>query len=156
MATIPTSTAPAARTWLYDQFTAQIAPDPGSPQSSLLICYDDVGTNAPDDVVIVGAVTRAIGVNSMVGGGGVGWLDERYTVTVTIDVFRGGDDAAAVFTRACLLLDQVCAIVRTDPTLGGTVLTGRPSTSQAEGEWDDEHMGRHMLITVDVECYARI
>lgn len=153
---IPTSTAPAARAWLYDQLTAQITPDPNSPRSSLLICYDDVGTNAPDDVVIVGAVARTVDVNSMVGGTGSGWLDERYTITITVDVFRGGDDAAATFTRASLLLDQVCAIVRTDATLGGAVLVARPLTSQAEGEWDDEHKGRHTLITLDIECYARI
>jgi hypothetical protein len=156
MTTIPSSTAPAARTWLYGQLTAQIEPDPDNPKASLLICYDEVGTDAADDVVIVGTVTRVIDVNSMVGSGGAGWLDERYSITVTIDIFRGGDDAAATFARGCLLLDQLCAIVRTDPTLGGAVLTARPATSQAEGEWDEAHVGRHTLITVDIECYARI
>jgi hypothetical protein len=156
MTDIPSSTAPAARRYLFEQFTAQITPDPLSTRSSLAIVYDDVGTNAPDDVIIVGLVTRQIGVNSMVGGGGAGWLDERYTIAVTIDVFRGGDDAAAVFDRASLLLDQVCAIVRDDPTLGTAVNSARPTTSQTDGEWDEEHTGRHSLVTLDIECYARI
>lgn len=153
---IPSSTAPAARRYLFEQFTAQIAEDPISTTSSLKVCYDDVGTDVPDDVIIVGMVTRQVDVNSMVGGGGAGWLDERYTIAVTIDVFRGGDDAAAVFDRASLLLDQVCAIVRTDPTLGNAVITGRPTTSQTEGEWDAENLGRHSVVTTEIECYARI
>lgn len=154
--TIPSSTAPAARRYLFTQFTAQIAPDPLSPKSSLLVCYDQPGPNEPDDIVAVGIVTRQIGVNSMVGSGGAGWLDERYTVAVTIDIFRGGDDAAATFDRASLLLDQACAIVRTDPTLGGAVSTARPTTSQIDGEWDAENLGRHSVVTFDIECYARI
>lgn len=153
---IPASTAAAARRWLFEQFTAQIAPDPLSPRSSLLVCYDEPGPNEPDDIVAVGTVTRTLDVNSMVGGGGSGWLDERYSVAVTIDVFRGGDDAAATFDRASLLLDQACAIVRTDPTLGGAVLVARPTTSQAEGEWDADNLGRHTVVTFDIECYARI
>jgi hypothetical protein len=141
---------------LFEQFTAQFTPDPLSPKSSLLVVYDELSTDAEDDVVVVGLVTRAMDVNSMVGGGGAGWLDERYTIAITIDVFRGGDDAAATFDRASLLLDQACAIVRTDPTLGGAVVTGRPTTSQTEGEWDEAHTGRHTLVTFAIECYARI
>ncbi|SFF11478.1 hypothetical protein SAMN05216251_108218 [Actinacidiphila alni] len=154
--TIPTSTAPAARKYLFAQITQQITEDPLSSRSSLLIAYDDIGTDAEDDVIIVGSVTRQFGVNSMVGSGGGGWLDERYNIAVTIDVFRGGDDPAAVFDRACLLLDQVCAIVRADPTLGGAVLTARPMTSQTEGEWDPDASGRHSVVNLDIECYARI
>lgn len=154
--TIPKSTAPAARRYLFEQFTAQIAPDPDSPRSSLLVCYDVPGPDEPDDIIAVGTVTRQINVNSMVGSGGAGWLDERYTIAVIIDVFRGGDDQAATFDRASTLMDQVCAIVRTDPTLGGAVLTARPVTSQTDGEWDSDNLGRHTVVTLDIDCYARI
>ncbi|BBB00575.1 hypothetical protein RVR_10574 [Actinacidiphila reveromycinica] len=153
---IPVSTAPAARRWLFEQFTAQIAPDPDNARASLLICYDVPGPNEPEDIIAVGLVTRTLDVNSVVGGGGKGWLDERYSIAVTIDCFRGGDDPAAVFDRASTLLDQTCAIVRTDPTLGGAVLVARPTTSQTEGEWDSDNLGRHTVVTFAVECYARI
>lgn len=154
--TIPSSTAPAARRFLFDQLTAQLVPDPLSPTSSLLVCYDQPGPNDPDDIVAVGKVTRQINPNSLVGSGGPGWLEERYTVAVVIDVYRGGDDAPACFDRASLLVDQVCAVVRSDPSLGGAVLTARPLSSDIEGEWDAENLGRHAVATVDIECYQRI
>lgn len=153
---IPGSTAPGARRYLYGQFTTQIQEDPDAPRSSLLVCYDMPGPNQPDDIVSVGKVSRDIGVNSMVGGGGAGWLDERYTITVTIDVYRGGDSAQAAYERGAALLDQVCAIVRADPTLGGLVTVARPLTSETEGDWDDEHKGAQSVTTVPIECYTRI
>lgn len=154
--TIPSSTAAAARRYLFEQFTARIAPDPDSPKSSLLVCYDIPGPNQPDDIIGIGKVLRDVGVNSMVGGGGAGWLDERYTVTVTIDVYRGGDSAQQTFERAAALLDQVCAIVRTDPTLGGLVQVARPVTSESDGDWDEEHLGFQNVTTVPIECYVRL
>jgi hypothetical protein len=154
---IPSSTAPAARRWLYEQLLAQIQPDPVDTRASLLVCYDDPGTDEPEDIVSVGGVTRDINVNSMVGSGGAGWLDERYTIALIIDVARGGPDAAgAVFDRSCALLDQVIAIVRADPTLGGAVLVGKPVSSQTEGLVLDDHTGRQSVVNLGIECYARI
>jgi hypothetical protein len=154
---IPSSTAPAARRWLYEQLLAQIQADPDDQQSSLLICYDEPGTNQPGDIISVGGVTREINVNSMVGSGGAGWLDERYTIALIIDIYRGGPDAAATsFDRSCALLDQVIAIVRADPTLGGAVLVGKPVSSQTEGLVLDDHTGRQSVVNLGIECYARI
>ncbi|MEE4546774.1 hypothetical protein V2S66_33020 [Streptomyces sp. V4-01] len=153
---IPVSTAPAARRYLFDQFTAQITADPDALKSSLLVCYDIPGPSQPDDIVAVGKVSRDIGVNSMVGGGGAGWLDERYSITVTLDVYRGGDSAQQTFERSFDLLNAVCAIVRADPTLGGAVTTARPVTSETEGDWDEQHKGFQTVTTVPIECYARI
>ncbi|MFG2722712.1 hypothetical protein ACGFW5_31100 [Streptomyces sp. NPDC048416] len=154
--TIPNSTAPAARRYLVEQCTAQLTLDPLNTRASLLVCYDDPGTNEPGDIVSIGRIARTINPNSMVGSGGAGWLEEQYTVTVTIDLFRGGDDAQAIFERGALLVDQVCAIVRADPSLGGLVLVARPISSEIEGEWDEKHMGRHVLATLEIHCYQRI
>ncbi|MEV6046038.1 hypothetical protein [Streptomyces xanthochromogenes] len=154
--TIPSSSAPAARRYLYEQFNAQLTPDPLNPRVSMLVCYDDPGPNEPGDIVSVNRVARTINPNSLVGSGGAGWLEEAYTVTVTVDLFRGDDDAAAIFERGALLVDQVCAIVRADPTLGGIVLTARPVSSEIEGEWDSENQGRHLLATLEIHCYQRI
>lgn len=157
MSTIPASTAPAARRWLFDQCTAQIQADPDDQQSSLLVCYDDPGTNQPGDIVSVGGVTRQISISAMVGSGGAGWLEERYTIALVIDIYRGGPDAAqSSYDRGAALLDQVVAIVRADPTLGGAVLVGRPAESQTEGLVLDDHTGRQSVVNLGIECYAHI
>jgi hypothetical protein len=153
--TIPSSTAPAVRAYLFAQLTAQLQPDPNTT-SSLLVCYDEPGPNQPDDIVSVGKVHRTVGINSLVGGGGAGWLDERYTVEIEIDVYRGNDDPQYVYQRSSDLADAAIAIVRADPSLGGLVLTARPQTSSHEVTWDDAHMGRHATVTISVECFQRI
>lgn len=156
MTLIPPSSAPVARTWLYDQLTAQLTPDPLSKSSSLLVCYDQPGTNQPDDIVAIGKVTRNVSVNSFVGGGGAGWLEERYQVAVTVDVYRGGDDSQIAYSRATALVDAVIAVVRADPSLGGAVIQARPLSDITEVEWDEQHLGRHATSVIEIDCLQRI
>jgi hypothetical protein len=154
--TIPSSSAPAARRFLFDQLTAQLTPDPAFPKSQLLVVYDSPGPFQPDDIVAVGKVHRQINPNSLVGSGGAGWLEESYQIEILIDVFRGGDYAQATFERAVALTDAVCAAVRSDPSLGGAVLSARPTTSTHDSEWDDEHKGRRCVSALEIDCYQRI
>jgi len=155
--TIPSSSVPAARRYLYEQLTAQLTPDPDFPKSQLRVVYDQPGTFQPDDIVAIGRVTRQTSVSSMVGSGGAGWLEERYQVEVIIDVFRGGGDySQQTFDRAMALTDAVCAVVRADPTLGGAVLVARPASSTHESELDEEHKGRHCVATLEIDCYQQI
>jgi hypothetical protein len=153
---IPSSTAPAVRQWLYDQCTAGLAPDPNNVRASLLVCFDQPGPNEPDDIVAIGQVRRHLKVAAMVGGGGAGWLDESYSVTVVIDVFRGSDSGQVAYSRAMDLANAVIAIVRTDITLGGHVIKSAPTGDSAEVEWDSEHGGKRACITVEIECVTRI
>lgn len=153
---IPSSTAPDVRQWIFDQCTQYMTPDPGNPDANLMVCFDDPGPYQPDDIVAIGEVVRAFEPGSFVGGGGAKWLKERYTITVTIDVYRGTDDANAVYRRAQLLADTVVAIVRNDLSLGGNVITGKPLADSGKGEWDPDHKGRHWLSTVEISCYAQI
>jgi hypothetical protein len=153
---VPSSSAPAVRTYLHDQLTVTLQPDPNSPRSSLLVCYDVPGPNQPDDIVSVGKVHRRLAANSLVGSGGAGWLEERYTVEVIVDVYRGGDDAQATYLRASSLAESVIAVVRSDPTLGGAVVVAKPITDLTEVEWDDQHAGFHACSTLEFECYQRI
>jgi hypothetical protein len=152
----PSSSAPAVRTYLHDQLTATLTPDPLSPRSSLLVCYDVPGPNQPDDIVSVGKIHRRLGVNSLVGGGGAGWLEERYTVEVIVDVYRGGDDAQATYLRASTLVESAISLVRSDPTLGGAVVVAKPVSDLTEVEWDEAHGGYHACATLEFECYQRI
>jgi hypothetical protein len=153
---IPASTVTAARAYLFSALTAQLQPDPVNTRASLVVCYDIPGPNQPDDIVAIGRVTRQINFNSLVGGGGAGWLEERYALTITVDVFRAGDEDQAAYTRAAALSDAICAVVRTDPSLGGIVLTARPLSDDTEVEWDDAHMGKHATCELQIECFQRI
>jgi hypothetical protein len=154
--TIPASSAPAARTWLFNALTAQLTPDSVNMSSSLLVCYDGPGPNEPDDIVAVGKITRHVEVSSFVGGGGAGWLNESYTIELTIDVYRGGDVDQAAYLRCSSLVDAAIAVVRSDLTLGGAVVTARPITDVTEVAWDESHMGRHATSTVEIQCVQRI
>jgi hypothetical protein len=153
---IPISSAPAARRYLFNTLTAQLSPDPLSKTSSLIVCYDEPTVNEPDDIVSVGKVTRQLSVASFVGGGGAGWLDETYTVEITVDVFRGGDTAQQAYERASLLADSVIYVVRSDPSLGGVVSTAKPLQHLTEAAWDENHAGRHATATIEIECVQRI
>lgn len=154
--TIPGTTAPAVRAYLRTQLDAQLQPDPDNKTASLLVCFDTPGPNQPDDIVAVGRIARQIAVNSLVGGGGAGWLQETYTVTVSVDVFRAGDDDQTAYLRCASLVDDICAAVRNDPSLGGLVLTARPLNDATSVEWDEQHMGMHATCDLDIQCFQRI
>lgn len=154
--TIPVSTSTAVRQYLYNGITAALTPDPLSKSASLLVCFDEPGPNQPDDIVSIGKVTRHIGVNSMVGSGGAGYLDERYSVEITIDVFRGGDDAQAAYARSALLADGVVNVVRADLSLGGLVLVSKPTMSTHDVAWDEQHGGRLATTVLEIECFQRL
>jgi len=154
--TIPASTTTAVRQYLYDQLTAILTPDPLDKSASLLVCFDTPGPEEPEDIVSVGKVQRELSPAAMVGGGGAGFLDEKYSVTITFDVFRGGDDPQYVYARAAALADATIALVRSDLTLGGLVLISKPSRHSAEVDWDENHMGRHCTAELDIECLQRI
>jgi hypothetical protein len=154
--TIPTSSAPGVRQYLYDSFTAQLTPDPNSITSSLLVCFDDPGPGQPDDIVSVGKTHSNIGVMALVGGGGAGWLDERYIVEITVDVYRGGDNAQGAYVRCSALCDALIAVVRTDPSLGGRVIEARPHSVAIDVEEEASHMGRRATGLVEIECFNRI
>jgi hypothetical protein len=154
--TIPSSTAPAVRQWLYDQCTAGLAPDPVNTRASLLVCFDQPGPNEPDDIVAIGRVRRQLEVAGMIGGGGAGWLDENYTVEIVIDVFRAADIGQVAYQRAMDLANGVIAIVRSDLTLGGHVIKSKPVSDTEEVEWDTDHGGKRATVTVEIECVTRI
>jgi hypothetical protein len=154
--TVPSSTAPAVRRWLFNQLTAVLAPDPNNARASLLVCVDGPGPEQPDDIVSISGTARTFEKGSFVGNGGAGWLRERYTITVEIDVFRGGDDPLTVAERGQALADGVIAVVRSDLTLGGNVLISSPQSDDGAGEWDENHLGRHWTQTVTVSCFAQI
>jgi len=144
---IPASSIPAARTWILTHLQAQY---PAS--SGVLVCLDEPGPYQPDDIIAVGDVHQTYSPEASVGSGGQGWLREDYTITVTVDSYRGGDDPAGVFAAARTMADMVVAVVRSDPSLGGAVDRARPATATHTNGWDEEHKGRQSVIEIGVDC----
>ena len=150
--TIPVSTVPAVKAYLVTQLTATLTAATGK---QLGVFYDEPGPFQPDDVVSVGDVTSFVSApGAMVGGGGAGWIEERYTLEVVIDVFRGGDQAQTAYERAWALLAGVCSLVRTDPSLGSRVVEARPGQVTTTSEWDADHKGRHVRLSLGVDVGA--
>lgn len=156
MTDIPVSTAPAVRDWLFDQCTATLTPDPLDKTARLIVVYDAPGTDQPEDIVVIGEVSTEYNTNSLVGSGGAGWLEERYRVTVDVVIFRGGDSARAVAARAHLLAGQIMNITRSDPSLGGNVLIGRPAASTYTPDVSDDHTARLGTLSLQIEAYQRL
>jgi hypothetical protein len=162
--TIPSSSVPGARRWLFTSLVASLTEDQdltlpdgyvGDGSASLLVCLDEPGPYQPADIVVVGKVERDPEITGMVGGGGAGWITEKYSIEIRIEVARGGDDALSAFERACDLLVQVETVVRTDPTMGGNVLWGRPGHSTIEVV-SVQGTGRVGIVETTVQCTQRI
>lgn len=147
---IPASSVPTAVGYLYDHIVTAVN-DP-----AVLVSYGPPGPNQPDDIIVVGSVSREIIPWQMVGSGGAGWLDEIYTVDVVVSVYRGGDNGRVVMERACVLADIVVNVVRTDPSLGGAVVVANPAVVDYEPSFDGEHKGRIVDVTVSIRCRQRI
>lgn len=148
---IPVSTVPLAKLAVYNATLAQVN-DP-----SVTVSYDDPSPGQlTDDVIAVGDVERKITPFAMVASGQAGWLDEEYSLSIIVSVYRGGDDARTAFERACVLVDFVVAGVRADPSLGGVVVVAHPEDVSYDAQWEDDHKGRLVTATVRVRCRARI
>ena len=149
--TIPVSTVDAVKDYLFAQITAQIN------DTTVLVCYDPPGTFQEDDLVAIGHdVTVTTGPHAFVGSGGAGWLMESYVLSLTVNVFRGGDNATTVWKRAKVLSDAVDTVVRTDPTLGGVVQQAYPSLAQYTSGWSEDHSGRVTQVDKEITVEAVI
>lgn len=79
---------------------------------------------------------------------------DDYTVTLYITAMREGTNQQAADERALAIMAEVEDEVRTDPTVGGTVLTAEVSRYRLEplaGEG-----AREARITLDIQTRARI
>jgi hypothetical protein len=154
---IPVSTVDAFRTALL----AAILADPGITADyaagDINVCVEDPGTNQPEDLIVIAYdVEQTAKPYSMVGGGGAGWLDEKYTVKLVISVFRGGDSTTIAQARATALQNSVDNAIRLDPSLGGVVDEAYPSRHKTTTGWDSNHEGRMVNVDVEITVSARI
>jgi hypothetical protein len=123
----PVSTVPAVRAWLVAQFTAAVS---GITEPAVEVYQSAEDHESTADVVIVEGAQRTLGGFEMVGGGGAGWLQESFTIGVSIECFVHGERPFPdVDDRAYLILGLLEQAVRADPSLGGLVIVGQPAGS---------------------------
>lgn len=156
--TAPASSVPAVRQWLAQTCTTAVA---GFTAPTVEVYLSQEDHESTEDLIVIGGAHRKGSPVRLVGGGGLGWMDETYTVDVDIACFVAGPDAFidtasqdSVDTRAYKVLAAVETAIRTDPSAGGAVLVLHPSGSTSLHEWDDEDRGGHCQITLTVEVTA--
>ncbi len=154
---IPISTVPYAIQNLMAQVQVQVSQDPYS--SEVLVYYGEPGMDTPNDMVEVGTtVHRTVAPEAFAGSYQVsGTLKETYTIDCLVSSWSGDPDPMSRLSRAYTLLAYVEAAVRTDPTLGDTVLDAHPSgTSGGQVTWtggdseDEGPIGRLCELTVTI------
>lgn len=148
---IPDPTISPAKAYLYTQTLA--APLFAPP---VAVVYDEPGPYKAADIVAFGTVHWHPAINSGVGSGGAGWIEERYDIELMIQSFLGGDNGKAAYERACALFAGVMAVLRADPSLNGIVLVAKPAPATVTTEHDPGHKGWVSRVDGAIECYQRI
>lgn len=81
--------------------------------------------------------------------------DESFTLSVIVYVTRSTNDYATVRNRAVVLGDLVLGALRSDPSLGGTVMRAEADEFEMEEASGDEH-SRGVALTINVRCRAHV
>ena len=146
--TIPVSTIPQAIAALTTQVTTQTATD----ALPILVYYGDYTTDAPNDIIQIGTrVSRQVAPVAFMGGYQAQSLKESYDIECLVSSWTGSNDPLSVLQRAYVLLGYLEVAVRTDPSLGSTILEAHPARSDGgEPTWTDEPQGRLCEITATI------
>lgn len=166
MTTYPPSTVPAAKQWLFGQMVSTLT---AAPNNTFAVSYATQATtlSSPDDQVWFEDTTgRQVKQFAFVGNLGKGALYEEYDLNLLVTCYRAGaegaDDvtlepAALAETRAWQLASAIEQIQRTDPTMGGALVTSRPNTiPNVNVDWDEARNGRTCTIPVSFHCESDI
>lgn len=154
--TIPISTAPAAKKWLFGQLTTAVT---NSGAGTLEVLYDNVTTSnvAPDEAVVIGDISnRVLEVLAMVGGEGPSAFTETYDINVLISIYRQGSRPEETDERAWAVLAQVETVTRTDPTFGGLLVTSKPRSSSSANKPGENGAGYVCEIPLTISCLAEL
>ena len=146
--TIPVSTVPAAVAALTTLITTQVATD----TQPILVCQGEIGMDAPNDIIQIATnVRRTVRPEAFIGSYQSGSLQEDYTITCLASSWSGDPDPVAITTRAYTLAAYIETAVRTDPTLGSTVIEAHPSgTDGGQATWTPDPVGRLCELSVDI------
>jgi hypothetical protein len=154
---IPVSTAIAVKAYLFNLLGTCLDTDTtNNPPDPPMVVYNAPGQNEVDDIVIVGAISSVKDLAAMVGGGGLGWQDEKAQIELTFTSYRGGDNMLAVEQRALHMLGLFDQALRADPSLGGNVIVGWLESYESDAGWADDNLGVAADVKAKVEFTARL
>ena len=150
---IPVSTVPAAIAALTSQIQAQVTGNEGANAGAVAVFTGDEDANRPNDRIIVATnVDRRVRHDAFIGSYQTGALEEDYVIDVLVSSYSGDPDGVANMTRAWTLAGYVETAVRTDPSLGSTIVVATPAgTKGGQSYWTDSPTGRQTDIIVMVE-----
>lgn len=153
---IPVSTVPAVRQYLYAQISAAVAERAYVAPGVTVELAELSEPEDYSDILVVGkTITRTPEIAQIVGGGGAHWLRERYTVSIHITCSdQSSPTFAAVDARAYELLAIVEGVVRADPSLNKLVIVAHPGPSHIESDFDHAHGGALALIESSINVHA--
>lgn len=161
MTTYPVSTAPSAKAWLFGQMQAVLTADPAATFEVTYATNVDL-LDSPDDQVWLGdIVNHIVQPFAMVGNEGKFAFYEQYDIEIGISIYRPGveaDSGMDAEARAWALLGAIWTIQRTDPTMGGALVTSRPNMSSSSVDWDDQDpsKGRICTLPASIHCESDI
>jgi hypothetical protein len=149
--TVPATKAKALRSALLTliQANTTVAAD-----KTIYVIYDEPLQTTYVDIISVGAVKQTEDPYAHTGDRGAGSMMEHLTIDVKIQAFKGGDEAQAVYERCCDLIDIVRTVVRTDPTISGTVPDSWPSGFDAVPSIDEGGQGRWCTADGQITTYV--
>lgn len=158
--TPPVSTASAVIAYLVAAIPASYASDPNANAILLTLADPGDGPNLPPEIINIGAVRRTLKVETFIGGGGVDWLDESYTIDCIVSAFTGSSDTDGATTiqlqqvqRVWQLLGYIEVAIRDDPSLGGLVNIAYPKSSmQDQPQWTERPDGLLVEISFQIYC----
>ena len=151
MTTPAPSNVKGAVSWLITQAQAGIAQ---APDHDLYVGYGEpMGAGAPDDIVFLEDVQSDSTMIGMRTTSLANPLEELLVISLSVSAFRANDEGQACFERCADLLNTIVAIVRTDPTMGGNVLTAHPQTvTYPTPRESDNALGRVCETTLVIEA----
>lgn len=146
------SNVKAAAAWLIAAVTTAVAPVGGH---DLYIDYGEPTGDDPDDQIYLIDVESEATQIGMRGPTGIAAMQEVLVLLLKISVYRAGDNGKIPFERCVDIVNAVVNAVRTDPTLGGTVLNSEPGKAIYPSPAASENgLGRVCETELTIEALA--
>lgn len=144
----------AAVAWVITTLTTNVTAVTGH---DLYIGYGEPLNNEPDDQIYLADVRSDTQLIGMRGATGVGAMSEADTILLWVSVFRVDDTGKVPFERCADLVAQIVSLVRTDPTLGGTVLNAQPGqVTYPSPAATESGSGRLCETEIAIDCLTAI